>query len=162
MSRARFACSALALVALFACGGEVSPSTDASTSSDTGASDTGAIDTGAIDASPDAAPDASPDAPPPDTGTSLTAACAAAGGAVCTDMRWDICPAGYEPVAGADAHLGCGSGGGWCCQIAPNAPCNLTGSTNCVVGSCTGCWMAVTTTGLFCESGRSCCQDACD
>ena len=96
----------------------------------------------------------------PDGGAPTTA-CANAGGVLCTPVRWEICPAGTEPVAGNDAHLGCGmSGSGWCCQLAPASTCSQSGQGNCVPGACTGCWAAVV--GLTCEAGRVCCQDVCD
>jgi hypothetical protein len=101
-----------------------------------------------------------PDGPPPDTGTPLTDKCAAAGGVACTPARWMLCPAGYEPIGGADGHLGCGPMGGWCCVVAPPSTCSSSGKGNCVPGACTGCWSLVA--GLTCESGRSCCQDMCD
>lgn len=146
------------LASPIACGGQISPtgSTDTGVTSDGAGTD--AADSAPLDAFvPDAWPDAAPD-----TGTALTATCAAAGGALCTNMRWDICPAGFEPAAGTDPHLGCGTGGGWCCIPAAVTPCSASGNTNCVAGTCTGCWMSVATTGLWCEPGRSCCQDACD
>ena len=115
-------------------------------------------------------PDASgADAPMADAGWDATvvvpdggepnAQCAAAGGVLCTLHRWDICPAGTEPVAGNDPHLGCGEGG-WCCQIAPPSPCSLSGQGNCIPDACTGCWFPVQN--LACEAGRVCCQDMCD
>lgn len=159
--------SCLLVLVLSACGGTVSstPESDAGDGSVT----LDATPEASPDASPDASSDASPDASPdvslpdavPDTGTSLTAACAAAGGALCTHMRWDICPAGFEPVAGADAKLGCGNGG-WCCAAAPKSTCSASGRANCVVGSCTGCWSKVADPSLSCEPGRSCCEDLCD
>ena len=94
----------------------------------------------------------------PDGGAPTTI-CASAGGLLCTPYRWEICPAGTEPVAGADPHLGCGQGG-WCCGAAPPSTCSQSGSGNCVPGACTGCWAAVA--GLTCEAGRVCCQDVCD
>ena len=94
----------------------------------------------------------------PDGGTPTTA-CATAGGVLCTPYRWEICPAGTEPVAGADPHLGCGNGG-WCCQLAPPSTCSQSGQGNCVSGACTGCWTPVP--GYTCETGRACCQDYCD
>ena len=94
----------------------------------------------------------------PDGGTP-TAACATAGGLLCTPYRWEICPAGTEPLAGADPHLGCGNGG-WCCVVAPPSTCSNSGAGNCVPGSCTGCWAPVS--GYMCENGRVCCQDMCD
>jgi hypothetical protein len=56
-------------------------------------------------------------------GGAPTAACATAGGVLCTPYRWEICPAGTEPLAGADPHLGCGNGG-WCCVVAPPSTCS--------------------------------------
>ena len=96
----------------------------------------------------------------PDGGEPTTA-CATAGGLLCTPVRWEICPAGTEPLGGADSHLGCGlSGSGWCCQLAPASTCSQSGQGNCVPGvSCTGCWGAVP--GLACEAGRVCCEDVC-
>ena len=94
----------------------------------------------------------------PDGGTP-TIACATAGGVLCTPYRWEICPAGTEPIAGNDPHQGCGNGG-WCCQLAPWSTCSQSGQGNCVPGACTGCWYPVS--GLTCEAGRVCCQDYCD
>jgi hypothetical protein len=92
-------------------------------------------------------------------GGAPTGACTSAGGLLCTPMRWEICPLGTEPVAGADPHLGCGQGG-WCCRLAPPSTCSQSGQGNCVPGACTGCWAAVPA--FTCETGRVCCQDMCD
>jgi hypothetical protein len=94
----------------------------------------------------------------PDGGAPTTA-CATAGGVLCTPYRWEICPGGTEPLAGADPHLGCGNGG-WCCVVAPPSPCSNSNAGNCVPGACTGCWTPVP--GYLCEAGRVCCQDYCD
>lgn len=120
------------------------------------------------DAEPDAEEDSPLDVPedwptdiPADWETDTSSACAAAGG-FCTAVRWEICPAGYEPID-PDPHRGCGGEGipGWCCVVAPYSTCSASGRGNCVPGtSCTGCWGPVS--GLTCESGRVCCEDICD
>lgn len=146
------------LLSLVGCGGTVATPTDGGTGAD------GAADTALLDAAVDtgAPPDGSiPDVTPPDTGVPLSAACAAAGGALCTEHRWTICPKGFEPIASGDGHLGCATGG-WCCVAAPASTCSSSGRANCVPGACTGCWSKVTDPTLTCESGRSCCEDLCD
>ena len=150
------------VLSMLGCGGTVlSAPVDGAT--DGSSDDTAFMDTGGR---PDAAVDTAVDAPtaevaPPDTGVPVSPACAAAGGMLCTDHRWTICPKGYEPTATGDGHLGCG-GGGWCCVAAPASTCSGSGRANCVVGVCTGCWSKVADSTLTCESGRSCCEDVCD
>ncbi len=97
----------------------------------------------------------------PDTGATLTSACEAVGGVLCTPFRWEVCPAGYEPVDESDGHLSCGSGLGWCCQAAPASTCSAEALTNCIPGKCTGCWQPALDETLTCEPGRACCQDVC-
>jgi len=90
----------------------------------------------------------------------LTPACELAGGELCTAERWEVCPVGFEPVAG-DGHQDCDTqGNGWCCQPAPASTCSQAEGANCVPGECTGCW-ADAGEGLSCEEGRSCCVDNC-
>lgn len=131
------------------CGGTVVESVDAS--GDGASLDSAATDTATV-----------VDTAPVDTGTALTEACAAAGGAYCTNNRWELCPAGFEPLGAMDGHLGCGMIGGWCCVPAPASTCSASGKGNCVPGGCTGCWMKVSDPSLACEDGRGCCVDACD
>lgn len=173
---------ALALVA--ACGESTA---DTDTHGDADASvdaDGGSEDAQAVDASQDAveadtfadAPDAvveveagesgaseagGSEAGHPDSGATLTGACEAAGGVLCTPFRWDVCPVGYEPVDESDGHLSCGAGLGWCCQAAPASTCSAEELTNCIPGKCTGCWQSALDETLTCEPGRVCCQDVC-
>jgi len=85
--------------------------------------------------------------------------CAAVSGN-CTEHRWVICPAGFEPVD-PDPRQDCGDG--WCCVVAPASTCSASVSANCVVGTqCTGCWGPATNSSLTCEAGRVCCEDICD
>lgn len=132
--------------------------------------------------SPDAAADASmpPEAAPPmdsgtkpeaaphgdaapDTGVPTTKSCKNAGGVLCTDARWLLCPAGFEPVAEGDGHFNCGmTNEGWCCQPAPPSSCSQSGAANCIPGTCSGCFDDAPDPSLTCEPGRSCCVDVCD
>jgi len=154
-------------LSILGCGGEVDqsagPGPGPDSSSDTASPPT---ETG-VDGASDVAPDTSTlpdgigiDVPPPDTGVPISGACKTAGGAVCTEHRWLICPKGYEPIATGDGHLDCGDG--WCCVLAPTSTCSSSGKGNCVVGECKGCWSKVADASLTCESGRSCCEDMCD
>lgn len=113
------------------------------------------------DSRPDAA-DAPADAPldVPDTGVVVSAACASAGGVLCTRFRWDICPAGFEPVSASD-HLDCGTAGGWCCRPAPPSSCAASGVGNCIATCPLDCWQPVTDTTLTCDGARKCCRDVC-
>ncbi len=112
---------------------------------------------------PDVATDPYTDWPtdnPADWTAETSTACEVLGG-FCTEVRWELCPEGYEPVD-TDPHSGCGSTGieGWCCVVAPPSPCSASGAGNCIEGTtCTGCWASVA---LGCEEGRVCCQDICD
>jgi hypothetical protein len=175
------ACAAIAVLAQ-ACGaadsllqtnpveaGAAEATTDASTP-DQGGTDTTV--TPPPEASPEvskppveAAPDVPViyDGPTPDTGTHATKGCLAQGGVLCTEARWELCPAGFEPVAGADGHLNCGmSHDGWCCQAAPVTSCSMSGQANCVVNACTGCFAPSPDKSLACEPGRACCVDMCN
>jgi len=96
----------------------------------------------------------------PDTGTALTGECGAAGGAVCTEYRWRICPIGFEPVSSTD-HYGCGKADGWCCRKAPTSPCAASGLGNCIPTCPLDCWQPVTDTTLTCDGTRKCCRDVC-
>jgi len=125
------------------------------------------------DVAPDTEPDSTADVPmdtpadwptdiPADWPVETSAECASAGG-FCTEVRWEICPAGYEPID-PDPHRDCPGEGegviGWCCVVAPYSTCTASGAGNCVVGTtCTSCWGPVT--GYTCESGRVCCRDIC-
>ena len=176
MNRSSFA-PALLLTALTACGAADTLSTDppfdaaAYVDSGTGpdAIGTGGAagyggDPGPVDASwpiPEASPQQ--DANVPDTGVPTTKSCKNAGGVVCTDARWLLCPAGYEPVAEGDGHFNCGkTNDGWCCQPAPTSSCSQSGSANCVPGTCKGCFGPAPDPSLTCEADRSCCIDICD
>ncbi len=165
----------VALLALVGCGGNVAETVPTDAAADSAADTLIATETGVPDTAGDSAtpvdsptPDTftpvdgpTPDVPPPDTGVPLSPECKTAGGVLCTEHRWVICPKGYEPIATGDGHLGC-SGGGWCCVAAPPSTCSSSGKGNCVVGDCKGCWSKVTDPSLTCESGRSCCEDMCD
>lgn len=158
--------------ALFACGGDVdTPSGGAdaapdaladvtvdSTSPDA-APDT-AADVAVDSASPDVAPDVTPDVTIPDTGTALTAACSAAGGSICTDFRWNICPKGFEPVSEKE-HYACGTSQGWCCRPAPPSSCASSGIGNCLTTCPLDCWQPVSDSTLTCDGARKCCRDVC-
>ena len=89
--------------------------------------------------------------------------CEAAGGE-CTNVRWEMCPTGTEPIE-PDPHQDCPGGSegtqGWCCVDAPPSTCSDDSSGNCIVGTeCTGCWGPME--GYECEEGRVCCIDICD
>lgn len=105
-------------------------------------------------------PDVVADVSLPDTGTPLSAACAAAGGSFCTSFRWNICPAGFEPVSSTD-HYACGTASGWCCRPAPASPCAASGQGNCLATCPIDCWQPVTDTTLTCDGARKCCRDTC-
>lgn len=178
MNRSCFA-PVLLLTALTACGAadtlSTDPPFDAAAYLDTGttpdsgpdASGSGGMagyggDPGPVDASkpPEAGP---PHDAQPDTGIPTTKACKNAGGVLCTDARWLLCPAGYEPVGEGDGHFNCGqTNDGWCCQEAPPSSCSASGSANCIPGSCTGCFDNAPDQSLACEQGRACCVDICD
>lgn len=115
--------------------------------------DSGALDTGAVDAG-------KPDVSVPETGTALTSECSAAGGVLCTNFRWNICPAGFEPVSSTD-HYACGTAGGWCCRPAPASPCASSGLGNCLPSCPLDCWQPVTDTTLTCDGTKKCCRDVC-
>ncbi len=130
------------------------------------------IDAALVDASIDALPDGAPvrdsggdapyvsDAPIPDTGSPLNVTCAANGGLLCTPARWTVCPSGFEPIAQANGRADCN---GYCCQreVSPSN-CSAEGDSNCLQGSCNGCWQRNANAGLSCESGRVCCAYVCD
>ncbi|MBL8717119.1 MAG: hypothetical protein JNL79_14045 [Myxococcales bacterium] len=160
-------------VLLAACGSEVSETiVDASTDTTTEAASDAALDTTTVDTRPDTVADTAPadvpgetsdapvDASIPDTGVATSAACSAAGGVLCTAFRWNICPAGFEPVSSTD-HLGCGTAGGWCCRPAPPSPCAASGLGNCLPTCPLDCWQPVTDTTLTCDGARKCCRDVC-
>jgi hypothetical protein len=113
-----------------------------------------------VEAEAEAGADADADA---DGGDVTPPNCAALGG-TCTDARWSICAAHFEPAAG-DGHQDCSGStgmGGWCCVPAPASACSDSGAGNCVEGtSCTGCWFPAEGTPA-CEAGRVCCVDYCD
>jgi hypothetical protein len=99
-----------------------------------------------------------------DSGVALSAQCKQAGGVQCLAFRFEVCPAGLEPVASTPQNLGCGTGA-LCCQTAPSSSCSDSGLGNCLAGGCSdaGCWVPLAPdTGLTCESGRTCCQYACN
>lgn len=174
---------AISVMLALGCSGSVSeaPPSDASvldasadSSRDTALADT-SLDTALADTSPDTAladtADTSPadtsladsaasDTPVPDSGTALSVACAAAGGSLCTDMRWRICPKGFEPVSPTD-HYGCGTYDGWCCRPAPPSACASSGLGNCLPTCPLDCWQPVTDPSLTCDGSRKCCRDVC-
>ncbi|MBI5532711.1 MAG: hypothetical protein HY898_08360 [Deltaproteobacteria bacterium] len=120
------------------------------------------------EAGPDVAPPP-PDAQPiydgavPDTGVHTTKSCAAQGGALCTNARWELCPIGFEPIAAGDGHFNCGmTHDGWCCVAAPTSSCTMSGVANCVVNACTDCFAPAPDKSLTCEPGRACCVDMCN
>lgn len=117
------------------------------------------------DASTHDAQDAMPyyDGPVPDTGAHATKSCTSAGGLLCTEARWELCPIGFEPVAAGDGHFNCGyTHDGWCCQPAPMSSCTMSGAANCVPNACTGCFAPSPNSSLQCEPGRACCVDMCN
>jgi len=172
---------ALSVVLALGCSGNVSEAqpSDASaldapidTSPDTALADTSPdtalADTADSSLPPDApladsiAADSSSDTPVvvPDSGAALSIACAAAGGSLCTDMRWRICPKGFEPVSATD-HYGCGTFDGWCCRPAPPSACASSGLGNCLPTCPIDCWQPVTDPSLTCDGSRKCCRDVC-
>jgi len=171
-----FCAPVLLLTALTACGAadtlSTDPPFDAAAYMDA-ATGTGGMaghggDPGPVDASKPPEAGSPPEAGPqkdaqPDTGIPTTKSCSAAGGVLCTDARWLLCPAGYEPVAQGDGHFNCGkTNEGWCCQPAPPSSCSASGTANCVPGSCKGCFGPAPDPSLTCEADRSCCIDICD
>lgn len=150
---------------LAACSGESTstPSGDATTDV---VADAPPVDTQVIDSvpgdstAPDSSADSSADVVVPETGVALSAECSAAGGLLCTDFRWTICPKGFEPVSSAD-HFACGTAGGWCCRPAPVSPCAASGIGNCIPTCPLDCWQPVTDTALTCDGTKKCCRDVC-
>jgi hypothetical protein len=125
---------------------------------DSDSADTAIVDV--ADSTADVLADTPPDVVVPDTGTALSAECGAAGGTLCTEYRWRICPAGFEPVSSTD-HYACGKAGGWCCRPAPTSPCAASGLGNCIPTCPLDCWQPVTDTTLTCDGTRKCCRDVC-
>lgn len=169
----------LCAMALVSCGGETTTDepTDSSVA-DTRADglvadsatdtkiDSSTTDSTAIDSTVDSSADSAaidtgkPDVSVPETGTALTTECSAAGGVLCTNFRWNICPAGFEPVSSTD-HYACGTAGGWCCRPAPASPCASSGLGNCLPTCPIDCWQPVTDTTLTCDGTKKCCRDVC-
>jgi len=148
-------------------GGDGAASEDSGTDTGTDADTDGDSDTDVdtdTDSDTDADTDADADSDIPDGGIPPTDECVAAGGRLCTEVRWEVCPPGTEPIDDPDAHRGCGQASsgiaGWCCQNAPKSPCTSSAGHTCVPGTCQGCWGSVPD--LACESGRSCCTDMCN
>ncbi|MCP4674131.1 MAG: hypothetical protein GY854_01145 [Deltaproteobacteria bacterium] len=142
-------------------GGDSDTDSDADSDTDTDAdSDTDS------DTDTDTDSDTDGDAGLPQGSIEPTASCAAAGGFLCTKVRWEVCPPGYEIIDSPNAHRECretdaGIGiDGWCCQKAPPSPCTAAAGKTCVPDKCEGCWMLVPD--LACEAGRACCEDICD
>jgi len=82
---------------------------------------------------------------------------------ICTPVRWELCPAGLEPVD-PDPHKDCPGASesiqGWCCVDAPPSSCSDDSTGDCVVGSsCKDCYGPLP--GYSCEQGRVCCVDIC-
>lgn len=151
---------------------DATPDTPADSTTDpsdtAGDSDADPIEDTSADGDPDSTGDVTgdpfedwPTDLPPDWTEDTSPECDSAGG-FCSGARWELCPIGYEAIAGIDPNLGCDVNG-WCCVPAPPSTCSASGWTNCVAASsCTDCWDDPGVAGLACEEGRVCCYDICD